>query len=188
MSTPCSSCCAACVHGGPLELSLTDAYTDLDRFLPAGTIVWALVSGWKCNHKHALDRWHPYPGYSSLGSLLKADDAEAAKLLDFLSLHHFVAATCSFNRQTYTIILRIYLIPHDLPNVQGKLRTRDEASILVPGRRALQCLLPRIMQDHLQWDGLLLDSLAPEPQQFFPEELVRPSRSGSDLWAHLLTG
>ncbi|OCH92096.1 hypothetical protein OBBRIDRAFT_475629 [Obba rivulosa] len=171
MSVPCYSCCSICLFGGPSGPSLTDAYADLDRSLPAGTINWALLSDhWKCEHKHARDGWHPYPGYSSLESLLKPEDVEIARSLEFLVLHHFAAATCCIDRLTHTLILRVYLIPHDLPNVQGRLRQRDETTVLAPGRRALQIVLPKIMQDDNQWSGLSLDPNAPGPQPFLPEE------------------
>ncbi|EMD38224.1 hypothetical protein CERSUDRAFT_152945 [Gelatoporia subvermispora B] len=166
MSAPCSSCCPICLRGGPAEPSPSDVYADLDRFLPAGTITWALLSDdWKCGHNHARDRWHQYPGRNSLSCMLAQEDTETADLLDFLAFHRFIATTCCIDRASSTLVVRVYLIPYDLPNVQGRLRTRDEATILGPGRRALQQVLPKIIQDENLWAGLR--SADPNPQPFF---------------------
>ncbi|KAG6864745.1 hypothetical protein C0991_007420 [Blastosporella zonata] len=48
------------------------------------------------------------------------------------------------------VALRIYLIPYDLPNVQGKLRIRKK-DILGPARRSLRRLFPLVVQDQESW-------------------------------------
>ncbi|KAG6817776.1 hypothetical protein H0H87_003184 [Tephrocybe sp. NHM501043] len=48
------------------------------------------------------------------------------------------------------VILRIYIIPYDLANVQGQLRIRKK-DILSPARRYLRRLLPLIIQDRETW-------------------------------------
>ncbi|KAG6873801.1 hypothetical protein C0995_011026 [Termitomyces sp. Mi166 len=48
------------------------------------------------------------------------------------------------------VIMRVYIIPHDLANVQGQLRIRKK-EILGPARRSLRKLLPRLIQDQTSW-------------------------------------
>jgi hypothetical protein len=69
------------------------------------------------------------------------------------------------------LILRVYLIPYDLANVQGKLRVRKD-NILNPAKRYLRNLLPIISQDFGKWrDGLSTES----EKQLIPGMPVRES-------------
>ncbi|KAI0306693.1 P-loop containing nucleoside triphosphate hydrolase protein [Multifurca ochricompacta] len=58
--------------------------------------------------------------------------------LDFLIEHKFFAVQCKIGDSGAALILRVYIIPYDLPGVQGKLRVRDEASVLKPARVCLR--------------------------------------------------
>ncbi|KAJ6622904.1 hypothetical protein B0H10DRAFT_2011949 [Mycena sp. CBHHK59/15] len=57
-----------------------------------------------------------------------------------LSPPNFIAASCSLLDNS--LIIRVYLIPHDLPGVRGQLRIRKE-NVTAPARRCLINLLPR---------------------------------------------
>jgi len=61
--------------------------------------------------------------------------------------------------------LRIYFIPYDLPNVQGKLRVRKE-NVLNPAKRYMRNLVPRISQD---WMGLETTAFMPNLQVHYLE-------------------
>ena len=100
--------------------------------------------------------------------------------LDFLAKHSFIAATCRLDAVATTLFVRIYLIPWDLPGVHGKLRVRDEVSVVAPARRHLRSLLTEIVQDDDAWDALSSPHGPPLAKQFFGNESVgSPSRSNA---------
>ncbi|KAI0707952.1 P-loop containing nucleoside triphosphate hydrolase protein [Earliella scabrosa] len=73
--------------------------------------------------------------------------------LHFLVRHRFVAATYKINITERLIFVRVYVIPWDLPGSKGALRSRDEDTVLRPGRRRLKALFLLIKQDKSLWDG-----------------------------------
>ncbi|KAF8197540.1 hypothetical protein BJ912DRAFT_922970 [Pholiota molesta] len=80
------------------------------------------------------------------------DDIALCIALDYLVRERFIAATYRSNAFGFMDV-RIYLIPYDLSNVQGKLRIRKD-TILNEARRYLRDLFPRISQDVDRWNGL----------------------------------
>lgn len=68
--------------------------------------------------------------------------------------------------------LRVYLVPFDLANVQGRLRTRDEATILVPARKCLKSLLQQLVTDVALWEGNDEPSSS-TPRSFIRQDIVR---------------
>ncbi|KAH9484424.1 putative ATP-dependent helicase C23E6.02 [Psilocybe cubensis] len=51
------------------------------------------------------------------------------------------------------MVLRIYLIPYDLSGVKGVLKIRKD-NVLIPARRLMRNLLPRISKDVEKWYGM----------------------------------
>ncbi|KAG5644225.1 hypothetical protein DXG03_008820 [Asterophora parasitica] len=150
----CPSCCASClaVASRPFEAPEASNPYDLRNLLPAGTIILNLDSESDeiyCNHMHLEDGWHPF--HASLFEQHLLVDKGLCKQIDFLIKNRFIAVTC-WQDQFSTVILRVYLIPHDLANVQGKLRTRKE-TILGPARSSLRNLLPKVIQSQNSWDS-----------------------------------
>lgn len=141
----------------------------LERFLAAGTVSLSLVEGsfGHVNGSIAL------PKYWELASLIDAQEDFFLKSLYFLLDNEFIATQCAIRRDTsgISLALRIYLIPYDLPGVQGRLRLR-ESKILVPARRYMRRLLSRISksQDDWEWTGYASSSTS---TPFLPEETVR---------------
>ncbi|KAF8205525.1 P-loop containing nucleoside triphosphate hydrolase protein [Mycena galopus ATCC 62051] len=74
-----------------------------------------------------------------------------------------------------TLLIRTYLIPYDLPGVQGRLRVRRD-EIVAPARRCLAGLLPKISRDPECWAGRSLRDTIP---------LVVPSTTLSGLYEDL---
>jgi len=121
--------------------------------LAAGTLVVNLdfdVQEVICNHTHAEDGWHPFE-HSVLKDHLAVDDANVCREIEFLVQHRFIAVTYCLGPLP-RVFLRIYIIPFDLANVQGKLRVRKEIT-LNPARRYLRTLLPKISQNSVNWNG-----------------------------------
>ncbi|CAL1705728.1 unnamed protein product [Somion occarium] len=145
-----------CCTGSPLSHSqVADPLFNIHKFLAAGTIAISLTPNYAPNIVvHVSDLWHILPGLSALSALVHPDEIAFIRILDFLSQHHFIRATCRFGHGSLSsaLLVRIYLIPYDLANVQGQLRIREDA-ILTAARRYLRILLPRIVQDISEWNG-----------------------------------
>ena len=153
----CSSCCSNC-RDGPQKLTNNAPAFALQNLLPVGvlniTVVvedQATICTVLCGHSHAEDNWHAFNGSTLLSHLTSLEDDGFCRELDFLIKHDFIFVTCRLDKKQ-TLIVRVYLIPHDLPNVQGRLRLRKEA-VLSTARRYLSILLPRIRCCQKGWDG-----------------------------------
>ncbi|KAF8809006.1 hypothetical protein BYT27DRAFT_7222578 [Phlegmacium glaucopus] len=155
MSLWCPSCCAGCfVAEIPSESSDGSPYS-LINLLPVGSVFVKLgiePQHLICDHTHAQDGWHNFNAHSIIPHLSDPEDASFCRQIEFLVKHRFIVATY---RATHDAImaLRIYLIPYDLSNVQGKLRVRVE-NILTPAKRYMRQLLPRIINNEEIWNGL----------------------------------
>ncbi|KIL67165.1 hypothetical protein M378DRAFT_191789 [Amanita muscaria Koide BX008] len=153
----CPSCCQLC-RDLQVSPSNNDSPFDLKNLIPVGVVNIDVLdedgetAAALCVHTHAEDDWHAFHGSALLTHLTSMADDSFCKELDFLIQHHFVSATYRFDDNRRSIIVRIYLIPYDLPNVQGRLRLRKEA-ISSPARRHLSALLPRIRCCREDWDG-----------------------------------
>ena len=161
MSNECSSCCLDCLQTTPgTKPPSTDTPYALHNLLQAGTITLYVspdVRNVICDHNHAEDEWHTFDATPVIPLLNDSRTIEFCREMGFLMQQHFLSITyrCLDNQK---LILRVYLIPYDLGNVQGKLRVRKD-NILNPAKRYLRNLLPRISQDFGRWrDGLSMES------------------------------
>ncbi|KAI0705927.1 SNF2 family N-terminal domain-containing protein [Cytidiella melzeri] len=171
MSTSQSeSCCAASSPIVPGNDYQAGPY-NLTHFLPVGTLVLhssnSSVSMISCSR-----HWHAHSGHQ-LSALLAPENIKLAGQIDFLLSHKFIVATCrsaanvsSSTEYTTTLLIRIYLIPFDLANVEGALRRRDE-TILSPARRYLRSLLLQVTRDYNVWKGKISATFPPTATQSF---------------------
>ncbi|KAG6812075.1 hypothetical protein H0H92_004541 [Tricholoma furcatifolium] len=148
----CPSCCPDCIATSPQPTESSDVQNPyaLNKLLPLGTVTLYLDparEGVSCNHKHAEDGWHPFEGSLFFQRVL--NDNELCREIDYLVQHRFISVNYRLGTST-EVVLRIYIIPHDLPNVQGRLRIRKK-EILRPARRSLRKLLPKVVQDQNSW-------------------------------------
>ncbi|KAF8077645.1 hypothetical protein FPV67DRAFT_1462505 [Lyophyllum atratum] len=148
----CPSCCAMCTaaNSGPNETSEASSPYALNKLVPAGTLTFQLdqdQEGVACNHAHVGDGWHPFEGRLFDQRLLT--DNALCREMDFLIKHRFIAAT--YRLGASAAVLRVYIIPYDLENIQGRLRIRKEV-ILAPARRCMRNLLPKVIQSQASWD------------------------------------
>jgi len=155
MSLWCPSCCAGCfVAEIPSESSNGFPYS-LKNLLPVGSVFVKLEIETQhliCDHTHAQDGWHNFNAHSIIPHLCDPGDISFCRQIEFLVKHRFIMATYRASNGA-TMALRIYLIPYDLSNVQGKLRVRVE-NVLAPAKRYLRQLLPRIINNEEIWNGL----------------------------------
>lgn len=138
----------------------------LQHFLPAGALSLALKVDVHACRYHGSG-WHLYAGLGETMGLVKAEDESLMRMLDFLVVHQFIAVTCRVEGWSYSSVLhlRVYLIPYDLANVEGKLRRRDEATVLNPARNYLRQLLLKLSRDPETWNA---ESYVPDPVIVFP--------------------
>jgi hypothetical protein len=152
----CPLCCETCIGNGVDNEhghSVQDPFA-LDNLLSAGTITVDVHDGHlPCVHRHASDSWHPV---SSRQLSAYAED-DVFCIISFLTEHQFLRATCRLGTSRRALYIRIYLVPNDLPNVQGRLRHRSKA-IFKDGSRYLQSLLPMIVQDPYSWSAESVDA------------------------------
>ena len=161
MASPCCpSCCIRCSGGGLGRDKTYRGPYSLNNFISAGTLIAQLDPERpeiECSHTHADDGWHVFSGKLFDQHLLVHEGF--CREIDFLIAHHFISVTYRFGC-SLSVFLRIYLIPYDLPNVQGKLRIRNEA-LIAPTRGFLNSLLPTISQNEDHWNGLYSPSFLP---------------------------
>ena len=155
MSLWCPSCCAGCFLAEiPSEPSNGTPYS-LKNLLPIGNIFVNLgirPQHLICDHTHAEDGWHNFDAHPIIPYLASPEDISFCHQIEFLVKHRFIMATYRAT-QAATMVLRIYLIPYDLSNVQGKLWVRME-NVLAPVKRYLWQLLPRVISNKKIWKGL----------------------------------
>ena len=153
MSQACegTTCCTKTPLLTHTAAAATSPLSNVANFLPAGTLSLQLQHE-LISHSCGLEDWHLLPDHPLL---LPVDTQEThvTEALTFLHHHNFIYATCKTGRYSpLKLIVRIYLIPYDLPSVHGRLRVRDEATVLAPARQHFKLLLPRIIQDSSEWE------------------------------------
>jgi hypothetical protein len=145
---------------------------ELSNLLHAGVLALTL-SGLDQNHSHAVfsGAWTTFNHETARSHhpFCCPQDIALLKSLSFLIKHEFARITSNFLPLHRLILLRLYLIPFDLPGVQGRLMKRQE-QILVQYRRFLKEILPRIIRDGDYWSGA--DMLPPNPSLLLPRSLV----------------
>ncbi|KAJ7029382.1 P-loop containing nucleoside triphosphate hydrolase protein [Mycena alexandri] len=140
----------------------------LENFLAYGTLSIRLDTD-SFAHFHqelevsagAEDDWRSFSADSIRKHLSSQEDHAMIMELEFLVAQKFISV--SFLLVDDNIIFRIYLIPYDLPRVQGQLRVRKD-EILTPARRLLKGLLLKISRSAQSWEGCCLpESPLPAP-------------------------
>ncbi|KDQ61066.1 hypothetical protein JAAARDRAFT_32059 [Jaapia argillacea MUCL 33604] len=155
----------------------------LRNLLAAGTLQWNLSSREPiCNHNHERDGWHPFSVQLLLQQTSSVEEDVFLRQLEFLIRHSFIFVTCRRGCLRKTLYARVYLIPYDLANVQGKLRTRDEATIVAPARRYMRVLLPRLLQHPHLWEGEECATTL-EPQFLLPQNI--DNRTMAEIYSDL---
>ncbi len=151
-------------------------YSSLSQFFAAGTLNIKLAHGTSDCDTHSQS-WHSYTQYTQDFGVNAVEDTSVFRLLNFLVEHRFISATCRIgNKADYdgsvNLYIRIYLIPYDLPNVEGRLRRRDGVSVLTPARKYLRALLLRLQRDPASWEGHAKGPFSPLDLPLIPEEIV----------------
>ena len=146
---------------------------ELPNLIPAGVLVLTL-SGLRQNLPGVVFReaWSAFDSETekmSLRPFCSPKDAALLEGLSFLVTHEFARVTSNFLSLHNLLLLRVYIVPYDLPGVQGRLMNRQEY-ILARYRRYMKDMLPRIVSDDDYWKGA--DVLPPNPSLFLPPSLV----------------
>lgn len=163
---------------------------ELSNLLHAGVLVVTL-SGLDKNQSHAAfqEVW-PALNEETVDTLRPFCSPKNPTLLEglsFLIKHEFALVTSKLLSSHCLVLLRVYLVPFDLPGVQGRLMNRQEHT-LIQYRRFLKEILPKIINDGDYWEGA--GTLPPNPSTFFPPSLVGtfPNHSGPIVDLELFKG
>ncbi|KAF9652886.1 hypothetical protein BDM02DRAFT_3088163 [Thelephora ganbajun] len=156
---------------------------ELSNLLPAGTIALEL-SGLDQNLSRAVFRevWPPFNQETalSLRPFCSPQDITVLESLSFLVEHDFIRATSNFLSHCNLLLFRVYLIPFDLPGVQGRLMNRQEQT-LAYYKRSMKVILPRIISGDDHWRGAQV--LPSSPDLFLPPSL--DSRTMAEIYSEL---
>lgn len=153
MPPGCSICCNDCSFTSTPRRTDNAADPFAQRHMLAAGAVAISTTHIRviCNHLHVEGDWHPFELTSLLPLIKSAEDESTLRSLDFLVKHQFISVTIRQASSLDIVYFRIFLIPWDLANVQGRLLRRDEATILSPARKFLRNLLPRISRCPDMW-------------------------------------
>ena len=142
----------------------------LTNFLPAGTLILDVPPGTlSCSMSH-VEGWHQWPLGSAITRDAPGSDAPFLRVVEFLVFHEFIATTSRIGDDG-KLYLRVYLIPFDLRGVEGRLRRRDETTILAPARKWMRVLFYQLDRGRTCWNGGS-DEGAPHHAQFFVDNQV----------------
>ncbi len=170
----CTICCPSCTSGSGQSLYNRSAIGP-QNLLPAGTLSLPISQtelGSICNHSHPVENWHPFLGEALFPYLTDHEDETLCRHLSFLVGHKFLSVQCKIGDSGRVLVLRVYIIPYDLPGAQGKLRVRDEASVLKPARLCLSNVVPRVVQDEHLWDAHDSETSPGSPRYFLNPDTV----------------
>ncbi|KAJ3894949.1 hypothetical protein GG344DRAFT_39846 [Lentinula edodes] len=128
----------------------------LCNLLQAGTVQIELKSkNMLCCNTHAEDGWHLF-NEVDLNGKVQASSENLLESLQILTSQRLMVAT--FNNvhpDMPSLVIRIYLVPYDLPGMNGSLsyhaRKRENAQGHGLARRHMSILLPQIRRDQLSW-------------------------------------
>ena len=172
LQSQCSLCCSSC-EPVAIRSPETAGPFAIQNLLPAGTLALPISQPDLknlCDHTHSAEGWHAFPG-KALSPWL-TDQELLCSHLCWLVEHRFLMVQCKLGDSRTALVLRVYLIPYDLPGVQGKLRLRNESSDLKPARLCLQDVLPQIVQERCLWDAHDLDPSPNSPHYFLDSKMV----------------
>lgn len=161
-----STYCPFCIDSHKLPLVQTQDTADafsLSNLIPAGTLSIPVHNGESpCPSGSSSHDWYSIPARN-----LSTHAADSLfRELSFLIEHLFLRATCRLGATGYTVFIRVYLIPNDLPNVHGKLHSLPK-TVVNEGLRCMQVIIPLIEQNDTLWDAGEACLNAP-PKQFLP--------------------
>ena len=127
---------------------------DLSKLLPVGTICFSIAEDRGRELVLSTDDWCELPAQDLLEVFLSNPDSDLELLDDLCWLidGFFVCARCRFVSPVSSLIIRIYLIPYDLPNVNGYLLSRPEG-MLIQARKHMRRLLRRISKVECLWNA-----------------------------------
>ncbi|KAF9246232.1 P-loop containing nucleoside triphosphate hydrolase protein [Melanogaster broomeanus] len=176
VSSHCPFCSA---NGFHVDQETTASESDpfaLGCLLAAGTLTVTIHDG-QVPCTSGSDTWHPLP----TRDLSCRPEDSLFRGLDFLTVNLFLRATCRLGASGRTVIIRVYLIPYDLPNVRGRLHSRHE-TVVKEARRHLHGILPLIEQSPALWDADETP-LAATPKFFLSRDI--DNRSMAEIYSEL---
>ncbi|KAF9076323.1 P-loop containing nucleoside triphosphate hydrolase protein [Rhodocollybia butyracea] len=158
--------------------------------LPAGTIQVELGNASDISYPGnpqvaAEDGWYPVSDFNL--ELSPPKSRALIQSINFLTRYRFIFATYKspFPFPNPHLVIRIYIIPFDLPGVHGCLtyhvRKSKTPQVLSMARQYMSALLPQIVQDQASWNCGLLHSEFSSPIL----ECCSDQRTLSEIYSNL---
>ena len=151
----CPNCCPNCLVNGPGQKTEETIFS-LSNLLPIGTVSLAQRGPPICYHLHCDDDWHSMSPLDHISNLLDSDEDKPTLLaLQFLAKHDFIRTTTKF--VFGTLLIRVYLVPNDLPGARGRLSVQQRKKQILSGaQRHYNTLFRKVVPDQLFWEGRLV--------------------------------
>ena len=122
--------------------------------------------------------WTSLSGYSV--HLIYGDET-LSRSLDYLIEHQYIRASYRLSTTGCFLYIRIYLIPRDLSNVQGRLRNVGE-TVKKEARKCLQLVLGRLVQSKYSWNRNYSQDRNSPANYFLPQDIV--SKRSTSSYSH----
>lgn len=145
----CATCtadtfCTAKVQADPFAV---------ENLLPAGCLIVPVKNVpeyWSAQD----DRWHDIRHINMTNHISVQSDELTWLHLKYLEKNDFLRVQGRLGLTGDNIHLRVFLVPFDLPNVQGRLQTRRrDQAVLKDACRYLKVVLPQLLQGRSGWDA-----------------------------------
>ncbi|KAK1224204.1 hypothetical protein PQX77_012904 [Marasmius sp. AFHP31] len=152
----CRLCCSACKCSSDNNPGSSDnTPTALRNLIPAGTLElhlhkFPLDLDTLCDHEHNEDGWHDFDS-SKFSNFIS--EAELLKEVSFLNDHDYISITYSV-LDDGTLVLRVYLIPYDLPGGKGRYSLNAREKYMRRAKSSMPNILACIRQDMATWNGV----------------------------------
>lgn len=121
--------------------------------------------------------WIPFTGSGADAKFLIAhmdsclEKPFSVQDLLFLIFNEYILATCKVLQVARTngsygtcVILRVYIVPHDLAGMQGRLRRRSAQKVIKPAMKILPTLLDKVCRLKDIWQGESMASVGQSKQ------------------------
>ncbi|KZV71605.1 hypothetical protein PENSPDRAFT_605479 [Peniophora sp. CONT] len=159
-----------------------DPFT-IENLLPGGSLIFPVQNVpeyWTARD----DRWHDSRHINLANHLASQSDELSWLHLKYLDKYDFLRVQCRLGLSGESLYLRVFLVPFDLPNVQGRLQTRRrDPAILKDACRYLKVVLPQLLQGRSEWDANESSPSRSKPKTFLDTNL--DMRTMADIYADL---
>ncbi|KAF7308759.1 Helicase C-terminal domain-containing protein [Mycena kentingensis (nom. inval.)] len=157
----------------------------LANYMAYGSLALDVVSAEPIQSALSQDDWLPFVPEVALNCLVHEADDALVHALKFLAQERFIAATYR-SVSSVLLVVRVYVVPYDLPGSRGELRRREDR-VLKTAKPLLSDLFMRLDRSAPSWAGETVPKIpSSEPGVTLSglyEDLPSPAGSITDAFA-----